>query len=123
MGQTHRDDDCFQSESLRALFDEKQRAAQVDLADLVQRANKMTDAGENQLTAGKPGEAALAEGRHGRFTVTRMPDDPPCLRISIGHAPNIDDSGYVVFRGDPRLCRELLRDALEALQRAVLTYR
>ncbi len=82
---------------------------------LRQRSIEMTAQQANQITAGRPGEIAQEE-HAGRFLICRLPDDPDCLRISIGQAKTVADLGaYLVLRGDPKEIHHLLAVALEAL--------
>jgi len=48
------------------------------------------------------------------WKVIREADDPMALRLSIGGIP--DTLGYIVYRGDTKLCLELLRKALKKLE-------
>lgn len=105
--QTHYDDDARL---------ERQRSL---LESLGKKADKMTAAGESEITAGKPDEEALAEWRHGDMTVRHMPDDEHgVLRISTGggsskcHGLKLN---YLVFRGNLGECEQLLRKALSAI--------
>lgn len=102
--QTHRDDDAF-----RALFGE-----------LEKKAERMVEAGESQITAGKPGEKPTTEYKRAGVLVRQMPDDEHgVLRISIGGHPDAPfDSSYVVFRGNRGAVQSLLRRALKALEYA-----
>lgn len=83
-------------------------------------AERLTERGENLITAGAPHERPLSESTHGGFLIRHLPDDPLCLRISIGEAPEhrMGDSAYLVYRGNRHVIRELLRRALYALDAA-----
>lgn len=88
------------------------------LDSLRAKAAKMVDAGESQMTAGKPGEEPLAEYRRAGVTVRQLPEDEyGILRLSIGAHPDAWlDTAYLVFRGDRGKCQSLLRRALRALE-------
>ncbi len=107
--QTHRDDDFKNPELYPSIDDEKKRDALQALAD------RMSREGTNQITAGAPGEKSISEKKHHGMTVTRMPDDPLCLRVSLGRADSINESAYLVYRGDPKEIAALLRVALAAI--------
>lgn len=100
--QTHRDDD-----------------AELALERLRMKAQQMTAAGANRITAGHPDEKDLGTQECDGVTIRRMPADPLCLRISIGEAPALDGSAYLVFRGDPGAVLALLDRAAAALRRSV----
>jgi len=83
--------------------------------DIHDKARRMIDEGKNTITAGVPGEQAIAKWESGGVVVRQMPDDEHgLLRISIGGLPN---KGYLVFRGDRGQCRALLKRALRALEK------
>lgn len=87
------------------------------LASLEAKANKMRDAGESQITGGKPGEEELGSWSVGGVTIRQLPvDEHGILRISIGGgdvpSPGMD---YCVFRGDRAQCRRLLSKVVRAL--------
>ena len=109
--QTHRDDDS----RLRELFGCKDEQAAETLAALKVRAREMVAKGESQIAAGKLKEKPIGElsTRHG--FVTQLPEDPLCLRISIGESMQIPNSTYLVFRGDPVEVQALLTKAVHAL--------
>lgn len=89
---------------------------QAKLAALRQRAEALNASGENLITAGKPGEISIGELATPHAYVIRRPDDPDALRISIGEGTGIANSRYLVFRGDPRDCLDLLTKAISALR-------
>lgn len=74
----------------------------------------ITEQGE---TAGLPSEKLLCEEIVKGVLVRRMPDDPACLRVSLGRAliPG-GDGPYCVYRGDRRAVILLLEDALAAVK-------
>jgi hypothetical protein len=82
------------------------------------KAQKMVEAGESQITAGKPDEKPLTDYRRGGVAVTQLPEDEHgILRLSIGCHPDAPiDTAYLVFRGDRGKCQSLLRRALKALE-------
>jgi len=83
---------------------------------LEEKAKRMLEAGESQITAGREGESVLRQWIHGRAHVQKLPDDEHGLcRISVGGS---SDMIYVVYRGDIGKCRDQLRAALAAFQAA-----
>ena len=85
----------------------------IDYEDLRRKADALTLARLNKITAGAANEVPELEERHGFMSVTKMPDDEHgILRISIG---GNTDSAYVVFRGDRQQCVNLLQCALQRL--------
>lgn len=52
------------------------------------------------------------------WKVIRESDDPLALRLSVGSPTGHDpkESGYIVFRGDPRDCLGLLKEAVLRLE-------
>jgi hypothetical protein len=82
---------------------------------LKDRAAKMTQAQENMITAGAPGEEPLESWMKATMEVRRLPDDPQGVqRISVGGGVGF---GYCVFRGSREACRTLLKQAWKALER------
>lgn len=51
-----------------------------------------------------------------RFKVVKESDDPITNRLSIGGSK--EDGCYIVYRGDTKVCQEILGQALEALNKA-----
>jgi hypothetical protein len=89
---------------------------------LTEQAAAMSAAGTNTITTGKPGENAEEE-IVGTFLVRKLPDDPDCLRVSLGE-PNVSGaSAYVVVRGNIRDAVELLERAAAALSVSRLEWR
>lgn len=86
------------------------------LAQLEAKAKEMMASGESQITAGKDGEKPVQEEQVGMFLIRQMPEDPLCLRISIGESNDVSESGYFVFRGQPDDIEQLLVRALSALR-------
>lgn len=84
------------------------------------KAERMVEAGESQITTGKPGEEVLSEYKRAGVLVRQLPDDEHgILRISIGGHPDEPfDTSYLVFRGDRGAVQSLLRRALKALEYA-----
>ena len=84
------------------------------------KANRMTAAGTNQITAGKAEEKPLAEWKFGGVFVRHMPDDEHgVLRISAGggdHTPV--PLNYCTIRGSVGDCIQLLEKAIVALRAA-----
>jgi len=109
--QTHDDADAP-----KGMF--KQFEEAVDMRKLEDLAARMTAAGDNQITAGAPGEEALWASQVGTIFVRRLPDDELALRVSIGEGHRISDSAYLVFRGDPHHVTELLERCLSAMRAA-----
>ena len=69
------------------------------------------------ITAGKPGEKALAEWEHDGLQVRQMPDDEQgILRISVGGGVSWANIEYCVFRGDRTQCAYRLEQAAKALR-------
>lgn len=87
-----------------------------DLKELADKAKTMIADGRSTITAGAPDEEVIAEKLVGTIMVRRLPDDPHCLRISVGEGHRIADSAYLVFRGDPSDIESLLVRALAALR-------
>lgn len=112
--QTHPDHDAPRSGVLRKISGLYEADP---LTELRERARDMMFKGGSSLTVGKPGEEPLGEmaTNLGVF-VTRLPPDPQCLRVSIGRAPEIPNSGYLVFRGEPEDVADLLERAAAALR-------
>lgn len=83
-------------------------------------AKEMTSRGENLITAGLAGEHST-EMMRGGLLIRRLPDDPFALRLSIGeaHDKRMGESAYLVFRGDPQACFQLLKRSMAALQAAL----
>jgi len=95
------------------------------LAELKKKQRELTERGENRIAAGElHGETPLGRAVVGGIEIVRLPTDTNCLRISIGRpttplAQLVEDgAGYLRFRGALAPVRELLRDALYALERA-----
>lgn len=69
------------------------------------------------ITAGAPGEKALAEWEYGRVQIRQLPEDEQrILRISLGGGIAQAEIDYCVFRGDRTRCAYLLELAAEALR-------
>ena len=86
-------------------------------ARLVTKAEEMTKAKTNTITAGKDGEKPLAEEERAGFGIVRqLPADSFGLRISIGQVNDEIGEAYVVFRGDHARCLRLLERALWVLR-------
>lgn len=88
-----------------------------DLEQLQKKAEKMLARGESSITAGRPEEEAIFSQQIGTIFVRRLPDDPLALRVSVGEG-RLSESAYLVFRGDPRDCIELLERGLSAMKAA-----
>lgn len=87
------------------------------LKKLKQRATEAENRGDGTITAGKPGEVALAVWDYGTMRVRHMPpDEQGILRISIGGGHTPIPLDYCTFRGDRGQCIALLEKALEALK-------
>jgi len=113
--QTHRDDDV-PSGFLQEMFGKQADDAEKTLlAKLEPKAIDMTEGKENLITAGADGERELFCRRIGRITVRRLPEDPQCTRISVGGAPGLSRTNYLVFRGSSDEVRRLLQDAVDAM--------
>lgn len=54
------------------------------------------------------------------FKIIKEENDPMTNRLSIGGSK--DEGCYIVFRGDIKVCKEVLENALEALTKADNTY-
>ena len=99
--------DLFASEGQGSISDR--------MANLERRAVKMSEKGENLLTAGRDGESVLLEEHRNGVLIRRLPADPDgVLRISIGAPEWADDQAYLVFRGDPNRVRSLLHQTMAA---------
>ena len=86
------------------------------IQELEERAKKMVEKGESQITAGKPGEEILDEWILDNIRVRKLPDDS-VLRISIGGQGILGVTGYCTFRGNHDSCIDLLERALGALKK------
>ena len=103
---SHQNDDHGNPEmnrALRKLFNDK--------------AAQMTKAQLNTITAGITDEKPLYQEIDGGVHVTRMPDDPLAMRISVGAPHDLDEGSYLVFRGSPSKAIELLEQSIVALRR------
>ena len=86
--------------------------------NLVAESEKLTKAGQNQITVGKPGEEILENWNVNRIDVNKLPDDKHgVLRISIGGISPSHFLNYCTIRGDVDQCIELLENALDALRK------
>ena len=101
MAESHRDDDAPESAVLLALREEAQ---------------KLSAAGKNKITAGAPDEKPLMEESVGAIWIRKLPDDPLALRISIGEGHLMQDSAYLVFRGNDGDVLALLERSVAALR-------
>jgi hypothetical protein len=81
-----------------------------------EQATKMLKEGSSRITAGNLGEQVLFEKETDHTLIRRLPDDPGCLRISIGEANISTKHSYLVFRGDPHKCKLLLTRMLIAFR-------
>lgn len=115
--QTHRDEDHRPPRLSRHELNRSTAEA------IEERARHMLENGESAITAGEPGERAIAETLKFCTFVRRMPDDPNgVLRVSVGMASAIfsdPEARYVVIRGDPAACADLLDRAARALRAGV----
>lgn len=93
----------------------RNRGAQV-LKELETLAAQRLADGTSKITAGAADEAPIREEQVGMFTIRQMPDDPLCLRVSIGESNDVAESGYLVFRGPADQIEPLLVRALSALR-------
>ena len=102
--QSHMDDDT--PVETRNQFDRLKERAETG------RKHRLAD-----ITAGKPGEKALAEWEHEGLLVRHMPDDEQgILRISIGGGVSWAQLEYCVYRGDTTRCAYMLEQAAKALR-------
>ena len=84
---------------------------------LTKRMHQMTAAGTNQITVGSPSESAIWEFEREGWLLRKMPDDPDCLRISIGEPFTSDKRGrYVVIRGSLDHAQRVLEEALAVVR-------
>jgi hypothetical protein len=86
------------------------------LRQLEGRVEKMTAEGSNTITAGMSGETPIWEYAVNGFLVRKLPDDPLCIRISIGRPNGNVPGNYVVVRGDYHEACEVIERALGALR-------
>lgn len=86
------------------------------MENLEQRMKRMTAEQRNTITAGTPGEKALIETGINGFLIRKLPDDPDCLRISIGEPNHSTPGKYVVIRGDIERAERVIQEALDALR-------
>lgn len=99
----------------------QQDEIQEQISRLVRRAEEMTERGENTITAGGMRglqELPLSEYDVGGMLVRKMPDDPDCLRVSLGD-PAPAPGAYLVYRGDIGAAIDLLSRALKACHAVV----
>jgi len=96
-------------------FDHKGEPQTPLLKELYKKAEQMTKDKENLIAAGDAhGEEVIREEVHNDFLIKQLPDDPLCLRISLGGRADIklgSPENYLVFRGNAKLIYKLLRDA------------
>jgi len=93
------------------------REASEDLLQrMKQKAAAMTAAQTNTFTAGRLGETVLHEEEVGVFLIRKLPEDPDCLRVSIGEPSVVGPGAYVVIRGRTSSAIELIERALAALR-------
>ena len=83
---------------------------------LFKKAKEMSQNKENVITAGKPGEEVLYIYEEEGLMICQLPDDPLCLRISIGQANLKTKDSYLVFRGDPKQIKLLLTRMLNVFR-------
>lgn len=102
--QTHPDSDTPVRGTLKQALDNLER-----------RAEGYAERGDASITAGVPGEPILAEERIGDVHIVQRPDDPDCLRASVGGLNFPDQATYLVFRGDSMAIEEQLRCAFNAI--------
>jgi len=112
MGQTHEDSDFPENELIQQLFRESKEEA-----NLIKRAQEMQDHAE--ITAGKPGELKIEVGEYYGVYIIRRPEDPDCLRVSIGEVRDNKHSRYLVFRGPIKEIADLIQRAGRALERVI----
>lgn len=91
------------------------------LKNLKRRAEAMVGKGESEITAGRPGEVMLSVQQNYGMTIVQWPEDPDCLRISIGEVQDGSPTRYLTYRGDPKKCLDLLERAVNALRHAKRT--
>lgn len=85
------------------------------------RARAMEASGDrNAITAGEPGEPVLMQAERFGVEIARRPEDPDCLRISVGEVRDGSGTRYLVFRGAPERCADLLERAARALRAVAL---
>lgn len=124
--QSHRDHDAERAamEALRKYVSEDESNATTeekeDLEKLKAVADEMVAKRESLITAGAPGEKEIFSKNVRSCGVDillrQLPDDPLCLRISIGEGHRIPGSAYCVFRGDLIKAIALLKQARVAMQ-------
>lgn len=87
------------------------------LRSLEQKATRMQDAKQLEITAGKEGEQVLAEWESNGVSVRQL---PPANTVFCGSQSVVGKLpmplNYCVFRGDHSACVDLLRKALLALE-------
>ncbi len=72
-------------------------------------------------SAGEPDETPLREMEISGWLFRHLPEDPDCIRISIGE-PTVAKTGkYLVVRGDLRVAARILEEASIVLAGAVAT--
>jgi hypothetical protein len=80
-----------------------------------ERAEKLTEERANIITAGRDGEKHLFEATRDGVLIRQLPDDPLCIRVSIGKPYDIRVGAYCVYRGTESSVKDLLRECLKAL--------
>jgi len=105
--QTHPDDDLRPNRALCEGFYEKTEAHK----NLERRAEAL----RNEITAGAPGEREIQHGEKYGIHIVQRPDDPDCLRVSLGEVRDQFRGRYLVFRGNPDEVADLLARASRAI--------
>lgn len=83
---------------------------------LTEKADQMTAAKENIITAGDDDERPIRGWKHSGMSIQQLPDDEQgVLRVSVGGNVGF---GYCTFRGSRKACRTLLQQALAGLSEA-----
>lgn len=86
---------------------------------LIEKAQQMMAEGRSRITAGASDESVLFKAEHDGMLIRQLPEDEHgVLRISIGRAPAIEKSSYLVYRGDRAKILGLLERAVGALRAA-----
>lgn len=112
--QTHHDEDY--NGPLRKLFTDL-----VEPDETQERLEKRAaiEQAQSEITGGRDGEPVLGQGEKYHVYVTHRPDDPDCLRISVGRPAGME-AAYLVFRGPRDECISVLERALNALKHVTL---
>ena len=82
------------------------------------KAKRMVEEEASKITAGAPNEEAVFESDMDGIHIRQLPNDEHgVLRISLGRHPAIEQSAYLVYRGERNKVLGLLERAVGALRK------